>query len=307
MNETADQPPAIRRALVLTNPKARQVIDRLDSALDLLREAGLELLIAQPGFGCHGEILNEHQSRCDRVIVAGGDGTLNAMIDEIVQTGLPLGILPLGTANDLARTLGIPSDPLEAARIIAAGKTRAIDLGQANNKYFFNVASIGVSVRISDALSGELKKRWGVLAYLWTAIRVLNASRPFRVQVKCGDEVWQGRSLQITVGNGRFYGGGMTVAEDAMIDDGRLDLYSLELEKTWRIFALARALRKGTLAGKDYVRTASGTEIQVTPRRTKRVNTDGDVTTRTPVTFRIAPAAIRVFAPADPQSNSNDS
>lgn len=300
MNEIEDKTPASGRALVLTNPKARQVIDRLDSALDLLRETGLELLIAQPAHGRHGEHLHEHRHQCDRVIVAGGDGTLNAMIDEIVQTGLPLGILPLGTANDLARTLGIPSDPLEAARIIAAGQTRAIDLGQANDKYFFNVASIGASVRISDELSGEMKKRWGVLAYLWTAIRVLRASRPFRVRVHCGDEVWQARSLQITVGNGRFYGGGMTVAEDAMIDDGRLDLYSLELQKNWQIIGLARALRKGTLAGKNYVRTASGTEIRVVPRRTKRVNTDGDVTTKTPVTFRVAPAAVRVFAAVEP-------
>ena len=294
--------PAVRRALVLTNPKARQVIERLDSALDLLRDQGLELIIAQPEIADMGEVIAEHRDDCDRIIVAGGDGSLNAAIDEIVKTDLPLGVLPLGTANDLARTLGIPSDPLEAARIIAADQTRAIDLGQANDTYFFNVASIGLSVDITQKLSRKLKKRWGVFAYLWTAASVLRASRPFRVTVTCGEEVWRGRSLQITVGNGRFYGGGMTVAHDAVIDDGRLDLYSLELRHSWQIFGLMRALRKGTLSGKNYVRTATGTEIQIEPRHTKRVNTDGEITTRTPVTFRVAPAAVRVFAPANPES-----
>lgn len=297
MTDPTTAPNRPRRALVLTNPRARQVNTRVDEALELLREEGLDLVLDEPDLDHLDEEVCSKGRDCDCVIVAGGDGTLNTMVDTIVKTKLPLGILPLGTANDLARTLQIPNDPVEAARVIVAGHCRTIDLGQANESFFFNVASVGLSEEISRRLSGEMKKRWGVLAYLWTAMQVLRQTRPFRVVVNCDGDVWSGRTVQVAVGNGRFYGGGMAVSEDALIDDGRLDLYSLEVRRPWQIFGLARALRKGTLSGRNFVRTATGSEIHVTTQHVKNVNTDGEITTTTPVTFRVIPGAIRVFTP----------
>lgn len=301
MTEPSTESVRPRRALVYTNPRARQVNTQLDAALDLLREEGLELVFNEPDRDQREGKRNSTEHDWDCLIVAGGDGTLNTMInsmnDLIVKRKLPLGILPLGTANDLARTLHIPTDPVEAARVIMAGHCRTIDLGQANERFFFNVASIGLSEEISRRLSGEMKKRWGVLAYLWTAMQVLRQTRPFRVVVNCDGEVWSGRTVQVAVGNGRFYGGGMTISENAFIDDGRLDLYSLEVRRPWQIFGLARALRKGTLSGRNFVRTSTGVEIHVTPQHVKNVNTDGEITTTTPVTFRVIPNAIRVFTP----------
>ena len=111
------------------------------------------------------------------------------------------------------------------------GHTKRIDLGVVNGKHFFNAASIGLSVEVAQKLTRGAKGRWGWFAYLAAAAGVLRHARPFRAEIRGGGEVHQVRTVQITVGNGRHYGGGLTVADDAAIDDGRLDLYSLEVDR----------------------------------------------------------------------------
>jgi hypothetical protein len=118
-------------------------------------------------------VIRRYQQQIDLVIVGGGDGTLNATIEAIIETQLPLGILPLGTANDLARTLAIPNSLPEACQIIASGNLRRIDLGSVNGKYFFNVASLGLSVKITQQLTKEIKRRWGIFAYAAIAFQVI--------------------------------------------------------------------------------------------------------------------------------------
>src|SRR5262249_10777621 len=154
----------------------------------------------------------------------------------------------LGTANDLARTLQLPADLRGAAEVIAAGHATRIDLGWVNGRHFFNVAGLGLTVQITRRLSKEVKSRWGVFAYGVAAGRVAWGSRPFHAEIRAGGEVHRLRTVQIAVGNGRYYGGGMTVAEDAAIDDGRLDLYSLEIDHWWQIVPLLPAMRQGNLA-----------------------------------------------------------
>ena len=171
-----------------------------------------------------------YADKVDLVAVGGGDGTLNAAALGVIETGLPLGILPMGTANDLARTLGIAPDIATAAGIIAAGNTRRIDLGLVNGEPFFNVASVGLSAELARRLTAEVKRRFGRLAYAFTAMNVLAQARPFRATIVSEDETVNVQTLQIAVGNGRYYGGGNAVEKNATIDDGHLDLYSLELQ-----------------------------------------------------------------------------
>src|SRR5205085_2639746 len=150
--------------------------------------------------------------------------------------------------NDLARTLGIPTDLAAACDVIAQGHTQAIDLGWVNGKHFFNAASLGLSVKITRRLKRGDKSRWGVLAYLFAAAQVLLRARPFAAEIRAGDQRWPVRTVQVAVGNGKHYGGGMTIAEDARIDDGTLRLYSLEVRRWWQLIPLLPALRAGTLA-----------------------------------------------------------
>lgn len=139
----------------------------------------------------------------DRVIVGGGDGSLNAAAPGLLQTGLPLGVLPLGTANDFARTVGLPLDLASAIEVMAKGKTIRIDLGEANGHPFFNVASIGFSADLAMSLTEKAKKRCGKLDYGPVAARLLASSRLFTATLEHDGRTEELKTLQIAVGNGR--------------------------------------------------------------------------------------------------------
>jgi diacylglycerol kinase (ATP) len=286
------------RALLLINPRARQGAGSVDSVAGCLRGLGVDVVAEPPGRDRPvADVLRARPPDVRAVVVGGGDGTLNAAAGALAEAGLPVGVVPLGTANDLARTLGLPVDPAGACKVIAMGHTRRIDLGVVNGKPFFNAASIGLSVEVARKLTRGAKGRWGWLAYLATAARVARYARPFRAELRAGDAVHHVRAIQITVGNGRHYGGGLTVADDAAIDDGRLDLYSLEVDRWWQLLRLLPALRSGTLAGHVGVRALRGTEFVVTTRHPRPVSADGEVVTSTPARFSVRKQALEVFVP----------
>jgi diacylglycerol kinase (ATP) len=178
----------------------------------------------------------------------------------------PLGIIPLGTANGLARTLGVPLDPEEAALIAATGRRRRIDLGEVNGHPFFNVASIGFGVDLTRALTRDSKRRFGLNGYAVAALRALRRLRPFRAEIVHGNARHISRTVHVAVGNGRHYGGGMIVAEHARIDDGQLDVYSLEVKSIWRLLLLLPALRSGRHRAWSEIRTLAGEEIEIRTR-----------------------------------------
>jgi YegS/Rv2252/BmrU family lipid kinase len=287
-----------RRALLLVNRQSRQGQKRLSEVISCLVEQGFELIAASAENPQHfSDVIRRYQHQVDLVIVGGGDGTLNAAVDTLVETNLPLGILPLGTANDLARTLKIPNSLPEASKVIVNGKLQRIDLGEVNGKYFFNVASLGLSVKITQRLTKEVKRRWGIFAYAFTALKVIWESRPFSAEIHLPDQSVKVKTVQIAIGNGRYYGGGMAVAPDAMIDDQRLDLYSLEIRHWWEIIPLLPRMRQGRHINARNVRALQAQEIEIYTRKPRPINTDGEITTYTPAHFRVIPKAVAVFVP----------
>lgn len=287
-----------KRALLLLNRNSRHGAEAADTLVAELRSLDIDVIEDKLSDGetC-SDLVRRHAHQVELAIAAGGDGTLNSAVDGLIETGLPLGVVPLGTANDFARTLDLPTDLAEACRVIAAGHTRTIDVGQVNGKHFVNVASIGLSVEITRQLTKEVKRVWGVFAYLIAASKALYHSRLFRAEIRTETESFQVRTLQIAVGNGRYYGGGLTVAENAEIDDHRLDLYSLELTLFWQIFTLPWRLKTGALSESQYARTLRGKSFEIVTSRPYRINTDGELTVLTPATFKIVPDALTVFAP----------
>jgi diacylglycerol kinase (ATP) len=287
------------RALVLVNPGARRGGEGHEAAVARLETLGIPTVLelaAEPD-RVPAQV-KRHQGEVDRVIVGGGDGTLHLALQGLVETGLPLGILPLGTANNLARTLGIPADPLAACDVIAQGHRRRIDIGLVNDRYFFTTASIGLSVRITEELSAESKRRWGPLAYALTAMRVLRRTRPFHARITWDGQSRESRTVQIVVGNGRYYGAALAVAEDATIDDARLDLYSLEVRHWWELVKLAPALKLGTHSKREEVEALRGRSFVVRTREHVPIDLDGELGTETPGHFRVVPRALEVFVPA---------
>lgn len=296
------------RDLLIVNRKSREGDTDLGAALASLRATGVELIEVYPEHpGEAVDLIREHRGRIDRVLIGGGDGTISATAPALLGTGLPLGILPLGTANDLARTLGIPTELPAACDVIAHGERHRIDLGRVNGVYFFNVAHIGFAVKVTHHLSHETKRRWGVIGYAHGAWRALRANRSFRVEVLGEGRRTRLRSIQISVGNGRHYGGGLTIAEDARIDDHRLDLYSIAPQTVWSLLRLAPALRRGTHGRREDVLLMRGRAFEVRTRRRMPVATDGELTTHTPANFDLLPDAIEVFVPRRQNSGEEGS
>jgi YegS/Rv2252/BmrU family lipid kinase len=287
------------RSLFLVNPRARQGgngADRLAARLDGL---GLDPVVEPIDDPARlPDLIRRHAGRIDRVIVGGGDGTLGAAVPGLVERDLPLGVIPLGTANNLARTLGIPSDPEAACALIAAGYHRRIDLGLVNDRYFFTTASLGLSVRITEELSPGMKRRWGAVAYALAALKAMRRSRPFRAEITWDGGTRKTRTVQIVVGNGRYYGAALAVARDAAIDDARLDLYSLEVNHWWELARLAPSLKRGTHVGRGEVGALRAEAFEVRTRRPMAINLDGELGAETPASFRVVPRALEVYVPA---------
>lgn len=286
-------PPA-RRALLIRNEAkggawVAEVMARLAAAGLVVEDT--------PTASCEAACAAIAGASADLILVAGGDGTLNGVAPALLEAGKPVGVLPLGTANDLARTLGLPLDAAGAAEVIADGATRRIDVGFANGRPFFNVASLGLSADLAATLDSGAKHRFGRLSYALAALRVLMHAKPFRAAIAAEGEVARTHTYQIAVGNGRYHGGGVAVSEDAEIDDGQLVLYSLEPGSLWKVVALAPLFRRGRHLRWREVRTASGTALEIRTPSPMPVNLDGELATETPLALTVRPKAVEVFAP----------
>jgi YegS/Rv2252/BmrU family lipid kinase len=300
MSPTPDNlSPRSKRALLLRNPKARRGQESIAPLLDRLKDGGLDVTIET--FEALPEIARDIvrlRDRADLVIVCGGDGSVSSAALAAMESGLPLGIIPMGTANDLARTLDIPMDLVGAADVIARGETRKVDVGTVNGHAFFNVASIGLSSELAQSLDPVLKKRFGRLGYALAAMKVMTRASRFKAKITEKGQTSDVETYQIAIGNGRHYGGGNVVQEDAEIDDGHLDLYSLEMSNLWKLALMLRSFRTGTHGAWREVRTAKCVEFDIETKKPMPVNTDGEIVTATPAHFKVHPKAISIFAPA---------
>jgi diacylglycerol kinase (ATP) len=278
------------RALLVVNPNARRgrelhaalhrELDRC--GIDIVRELGEPLPDGTPGV--------------DAIIAAGGDGTLVHVIRRAMAYGVPVGLIPLGTFNELARTLGVPLDLAGACATIAAGHERAIDVATVNGAYYLNEASIGISSRIARLQVPENKQRFGFLAIVATALQAFVHSRPIRVEIVHDGGTNRFRTVQLTVANSHRFGGFFYVA-DASIDDGWLDLYSVEIDGIPEAFSVARAILSGKRQSVPGLRTFRSLAFDVITKRRHRITADGEPAGKTPARFEILPKALRVFAP----------
>ena len=296
-----------QRMLVLLNSKACRGKENIRPILDHFAAAGFTIVVESSlAKGAASEVIIERRNDVDCVLVCGGDGTANSAARGLIQTKLPMGLLPMGTANDLARTLELPLQLEQAADIIIAGHTVPIDVASVNGHPFFNVASLGLSAELARGLSSEAKRRLGRLSYALAAARVLVAARPFTAWISSMDERVRVKTLQIAIGNGRHYGGGNVVEESAAIDDGQLDLYSLELKSVLKLALMLPSFRKGQHGAWDEVRTKRDVEFVIETRTQRPINADGELVTETPGHFKVHRKAVRVYAPPSMASSGRD-
>ena len=245
---------------------------------------------------CGIRCVTDPSAPVEAVIAAGGDGTVIGAISLALERGVPLGIVPLGTFNDLARTLGVPAEIPGACSAIAGGKTRAIDLGRVNGRYFVNEASIGVSARVARRQTPEVKQRFGFLGVISTTLQTLRDVRPFFAEIAFDGAAEPCRTVQITVANSARFGG-VIERPDASIDDGWLDLYSVEPRNWFDAFALVHKIVVRDPRSGAGLRTRRSTRFDVRTHHAHHVVADGEPAGVTPATFEILPKALRVLVP----------
>jgi diacylglycerol kinase (ATP) len=238
------------------------------------------------------------------VVAAGGDGTVNEVVTGIAEHNVgvsdharhtALGVLPVGTMNVFAYELGLPGRDLEACwKLITGGRQREIDLWQANNEFFVQLAGVGLDAAIVQETSWELKKRFGPLSYVMSAARVLGREAPL-LEIEAPNRPTLFGSI-VLVGNGRHYGGPVPVFREASNSDGLLDVIILHEQRALEVFQFLSAL---TLTGYaecgdiDYLQLPS---FRVTSAREVPYELDGELGKMTPVDFKQAPFRLKVCA-----------
>ncbi len=293
-----------RSAAVVINSGSRRGAAARELAVEALHKAGVPVSAVHhvhSGTELAGTLDRVVADGHDLVVVGGGDGTVSYAAGRIAGTEVMLGVLPLGTANDLARTLEIPSNLAQACAAIAGGKVVDIDLGRANGRPFLNVASAGLSVQVTEALSPGLKRRLGPLAYGIATLRSYARHKPFpaRLEFPDGDhEPLQLKDLlQVAVGNGRHYGGGNTVSPTAGIDDHMLDIYAIREAPLREHVKIARLLRNGSFVEHDRVHHLTSRSVRLVTEPPMPVNLDGEIAAVTPADFTIQRNAVHVVVP----------
>ena len=244
------------------------------------------------------------------LIVAGGDGTINDVINGLGKAGFPeavtLGILPAGTGNDLAATLRVPEDPDEAEDVIRQGRVRTLDVARVRStgigeRFFINVATGGLGAEISDANEDELKERWGKLSYLRASMEVAKDFDVKELDLYLDDELHKVRAVNVVVGNCRFAGGGWLAAPKANPEDGLLDVVIIEKLGLTDLLQLAPAsMARADYAGKEGVFSARAKEIRVeTDPPGLEFTVDGEVVGDEPARFSVVPHALKVIVGPD--------
>jgi diacylglycerol kinase (ATP) len=285
------------RTCIILNPIAGGV-KNIDAIQDRLRGLKAERLYISTQAGDAEKFASE-ASDCDLIVSAGGDGTLNEVVNGIAQGGCnsALGILPLGTGNDFARTLGLPTDLDAAIDQIIGGKTRAIDLVRVSSdrvRYFANVSSGGFSGVVDEKLTPEMKRTWGPLAYLRSAAAAFSELRGYTTKVALDDaQAFELDLYNVIIANGRYVAGGIPVAPEADLADGLVDIVLIAERGPAELAILAAQILLGKHLSSDGIIYRRAKKVAISSRPGMWFNVDGELTGNEPATFELLPQALR--------------
>lgn len=230
------------------------------------------------------------------VVAAGGDGTINEVVNGLAGSDVTLGVLPVGTMNVFAAELGLPGDLKAAWQVVREGVTRKVDLARANDQYFIQLAGVGLDAQALQETTWESKRSLGPLSYLVSAAQIA-ARVPPRLLVEA-DGVEREGSF-VLVGNGRYYGTRLAFFKDAKVDDGKLDVLIFKNLGYLDIARYLGTILMGIHTEQKDVEYFQTKRAIVRCDQTVPVEVDGEVATESPVTFRISSRKLRVFVPQE--------
>jgi YegS/Rv2252/BmrU family lipid kinase len=284
---------------LLVNPssaggKALKLLPRVEHALDanravfrVQRTTGLEHGVEQALRAIEaGEV----------PVVISGDGLLGAVGGAMAGAEVPLGIVPGGRGNDLARVLGIPTDPEGAVEVLLGGRSRRIDVGEANGERFLGIVSVGFDSE-ANRLANQTGFLRGNLVYAYAALRTLIGWKPARFTIQVGERQSTVRGYSVSVANSRAFGGGMYIAPDAELDDGEFDVVAVGAVGKLRFVGNLPKVFKGTHVDSDEVQVFRAPRLELTASRPFPVYADGEHLTDLPASLRVLPRALSVLVP----------
>lgn len=287
---------------LIVKPHAPAIMDRLRAAAGRLRADGhhVSFHVTWKAKDIE-ELARRSVGGADLVVVAGGDGTLNRAVHGLMSGDgepPPLAVIPLGTANDFARSRGIPTDVDEAMEVALCGRRRRVDVACANDRWFINVSTGGFGASATRRARRGLKRRLGAAAYLVTGARLLLRLRPERARfVVDGAVVHDGPFMFFAVANGEQTGGGTPVAPLADVRDGRLDLTVVRTRSRTRFIRLLPRLRAGTHIDDPDVLYTRGSRIEVRAPRAIDVNLDGEPMRIAEVRYSVHMRSLEIMHP----------
>jgi YegS/Rv2252/BmrU family lipid kinase len=273
--------------------------DVFEQARLMLEERGVELLAAHAITDpeeMRPTVCKALADKAPMIIVGGGDGSLSKSIDDFLGHDTVFALLPLGTANSFAKTLGIGTELEAAVETIATGRKLRIDLGAIDGDYFANAAAMGLSPLIAETVPHRLKRTLGMFGYMIWAIKVAFKFRAFRLVVDDGTKEHRIWATEARIANGTHHGG-VELVESADLQSGEIVVQAVTgrslTHLAWSWFATLFKLRNRA----QTVREFRGRKLRISTRPSQKISIDGELSARTPVTVTVARAAVWVAAP----------
>ena len=290
----------MRRFLLLVNPSAGggRALERLPLVEAELRRLGAEHRTVQTTDTGHAEEEARAAAGAGETVAAmGGDGLLRPIVATLRDGSVPLAIIPGGRGNDYARVLGIPEDPVEAARVAVQGSERLLDVAEVHGDPYLGIASFGFD---SDAnrMANKAKLVRGNLVYVYAALKALIAWKPAGFTVTVDGQRHDFSGYSVAVANSKAFGGGMFLAPQAELDDGLLDIVAVSHGSKLRYARGLLLVFKGKHLDEPTVTVLKGAEIDVASDRPFEIYADGDPIGSTPAEIRVRPRCLRVIVPA---------
>jgi diacylglycerol kinase (ATP) len=288
---------------IILNPSAGNVRDLDDVVARMARVPDAEIRLTNKRGSAARFARTALRKGRELIIAAGGDGTLNEVVNGIGENSgaTRVGLIPLGTGNDFARSIGIPADLDAAIDLIRAEQTRAVDLVRVTSdevRYFVNVSAGGFSGLVNEKLTPETKKTWGPLAYLRSAAAALPELRAYRTTLAFDDDESLMEELyNVVVANGRYVAGGMMIAPDAVIDDGLLDIVLIPKRPASELALVVAQIALGTHLSSKTILYRRAAKLTVNSKPGMWFNVDGELVGNEPARFEIVPRALSFIAP----------
>ncbi|MDQ3327397.1 MAG: diacylglycerol kinase family lipid kinase [Chloroflexota bacterium] len=246
------------------------------------------------------ERLMEAARTCDVLVAAGGDGTVSTVADALVRSGedAVLGLLALGTANDLGRSLGVPADLGEGVEIIVEGRTVPMDVIRMDDeRIFVNQANGGFGGGVAQQLEEDVKARWGPLGYWRASVDAAQELPEYAISLVVDGDLMEVSAMNVTVANARFGGGGVQLAPRAVLSDGKLDLVIMKSREKAGLLALIPRVLSATHEDLDDVISLQAQRVQFSATPEMPFSIDGEVTDEHPQLFEVLPGRLQVRAP----------